>query len=276
MVTIRLFVLALLTFTTLALAGCQAQATPVPPLLPTEITPVQTLVPATAPLRYAFAANTSGFVPQDTLNALAQSALIEQLSEDEITENTLSSYDVIVAYGVIPDWNVAPVAHEIGIIINRDVPPLDEEELLQVVAQRADGPSLVGILDIPGAEALSLPEVDTEAARVQLAGLGYPDGITLTAHVTAVPGGMLMKSLFESSNIRLVTPTTTTNEAIEALTANQAHMALVNLGDTLVQQIVSSSTSIIVVPFYRIPISYLSAPGVRLEFPSGGWPIPSR
>lgn len=276
MVTARLLVLALLAFAHMALAGCQAQATPVPPLLPTETILAQTVEPATAPIHYAFAANTSGFVSRDALDLIGQSALVEQLSDEQTTEDAISGYDVIVAYGIIPDWDVAPVAHEIGVVLNRGIPPLSEEDIFQVVAQRIDGPSLVSMLDIPGTEALSVPEIDANTARTQLARLGYPDGITLNVQVSSVSGSELIKPLFEASNIRLITTAKTTNDVIEALVSNQAHMALANLSDPSIQQMVSDSASIIAVPYYRIAISYLSTADVRLEFSSVGWPIPSR
>src|SRR5688572_25346471 len=98
----------LLLIVLICLPGCEANATPLPAVLPPTSTPipVPTLPP---PVRYAFTANTTGYV--ESLDEIEKTGLIDKLGDNTTDAEVLAGYDIVVTLGKISGdgWQQSPV-----------------------------------------------------------------------------------------------------------------------------------------------------------------------
>ena len=273
----------------LLLAGCEADATPIAAVLPptpTAIQPPPTLPP---PLRYALADNVAGYLPPADLQALQASGLVEQLADGGTDADLTAGYDVVMRFGDVPtdsidtqdaaitDWTRSPSYPHVLLIINRNLPPLDNPRVVDVLRNALDGIGLVDTLGILGAEALLGQEVNTVRLRNELADLGYPDGFLLTLAHTRLPGVAAVQGQLAASNFDTRLLSIQQGAVGDTLAQNRAHLLLASWSrpEQRAEWAAQISESDLL-DLYSLPIRYRAVPDVSVQFTPGGWPLASR
>lgn len=265
------------------LAACGPEATPFPVDIPTPsaaVTSVPAAAPDTAPdetvetgeLRYALAPNTTDFVTD--LPLLEQSARLIMLDAPVNPADAGSRYDLIAAYGDLPGGQRSPVGHQIALLINPRLPPLDDSAVVAVLRHTINPQAVLTALDIPGAAAEPLESAPTKTLREELANAGWPDGFDLELLPNA-PGAAPVAAALGTAGITVhVRDAADTAAAFEAGTA---HLALVAWTAPEVQTEWETRVGAAnVLPLYSLPVSYLAAPGLNITFTPDGWPLPAR
>lgn len=260
----------------LLIAACEAEATPVAAVVPDTPTPEFATATAAPPLRYAITANANGFIPPEERNIIAQTALIDQLNDDGSNSTTRETYDIVAAYGIVPDWDVSPITQQITLVINPALAPLDDEGIISAVQQAQAANALVEAIAIPGAEAISNTSSDANI-RAVLANAGYPDGIVLSAIYQNVPGAEDWIAQLGQNNIELQAEAAAISEAIDAILNDDVHLALIAItSDDQRSELEAAVGADNVITLYEISISYIAAPGIEVTFTDSGWPLPKR
>lgn len=257
-------------------AGCETQATPLPAVLPPTPTeaPLPTLPP---PIRYAFTANTAGYVQE--LDVIRQTGLVEQLTDNNIEAEIIAGYDVVVTYGTVdqPGWARSPVTPHVALLMNSSLPPLHEPEI-QTLIQRAMNPqAVVETLAIAGAAADPANPADSLTLRNALANAGYPDGLDLVLAFGTFPGVGLLADQLATAGFRITPLAVTPETAAEIFEARRAHLLLV-IWTTPAERAAWAALAgdDFMMDLYAFPISYRAASGLTLTYTPGGFPIATR
>jgi len=246
----------------LFIAGCEAQATPIAAL----ITPTDTPPPTTVPLpelRYAVASN---LVPY--------AGNLEQTVAFEVYDSNLplSEYDVVVAYGVYDGWQQAPQSHRVSLVLNPNLPPFDDATIRGMIPQIIDIQAVLDTIAIPGVQQTAVLTVQSSTVlRTELANAGYPDGFPVTLATEVVPAvDILIGQLSQLAlDVRLIEISDT------VLSDNQAHMLLFMWSQESERATWSAQVGDEnVIDLWTMPISYVTAEGIQVEFNENGLPIP--
>lgn len=260
----------------LFLAGCEASATPLPAVLPPTPTdaPLPTLPP---PLRYAFSANTAGYV--EDLALIRATGLVDQLTDNNLDETIIAGYDVVVTYGTVeaPGWIRSPITPNIALLLNTSLPPLDNPDI-QMWVQRALNPqAIVSTLAIPGAAAAAANPVEGSTARNALANAGYPDGVHLILGFRTFPGAGLLAEQWAAAGFHITPVAIAPDMTAELFQSQRAHVLLViwtTPEEKTALQALGDAAPMI--DLYALPISYRANPQLTLTFTSSGFPMAAR
>jgi len=267
----RVFIVLVVTVTLLPLTACEAAATPVGRVTETADTPsaavstaTQTPLPA---LRYGFVGGAEAFAPDDGIFASAE-ALAPGADP--------ASYDIVAAYGTIPEWAQSPVTQRVALVLNANLAPLAEEDIPALLAAALSPRDLLAALAIPGALPGSDQTRDSLAVRVALANRGYPDGLTLTLAAETIPGLELVTEQLAQSNIQTQLVRIDADDAAATLDENRAHLLLIRWVDEAQRTAwVERAGAQHVIDLFTLPIAYRANDDLALEFHADGWPIPA-
>lgn len=247
------------------LSACEATPTPFPVDIPIE--PTETPIPASERvIRYGLAANTRDQIMDlAELQAVAQ---VEYLNTVPNPQALGTEYDLIVAYGEWDGAQTAPSPLNISLIINLDLPPLDNPALADILQRGISPATLQGVLqngDVPDSTDLQ------RELRTLLANAGYPDGFELRLAHHAVPGVQAIAQDLKAINIDLIFWALN-----QELWANeQAHIALVGWIDRPTRdEWIQAIANPITIDLISLPISYWVVDDLEIGFTANGFPIP--
>ena len=243
------------------LAGCEAQATPIAAIVTETNTPEPTAIPI-PDLRYGIAGNIAPYIGD--MGTISYEILG--------AESAISDFDLVVAYGIYDGWEQAPQSHRVSLAINRNLAPLDNASISELIPGLIDVQAIVDSLNIPGSQQRTeLATVSANSIRTTLANAGYPDGFQLTMATENIPAVDVLAGQFASlsMDVRLIEVSET------VLVDNQAHLILFIWADEneragWVSQVREEN----IIDLWTIPISYLNNGEVRVEFTENGIPIP--
>ncbi len=256
----------------LCVVSCTPDATPFPVDIPT----VNNNTPppgSQSTLRYALAANTEGSISD--LALIQAAAQVEQLTEPINTDDLGSRYDLVVAYGDIPDGTRSPTVPHIALVINPLIAPLDNTVLRNIVRRSLNPQAIVAALELPGAEAATLESSPSSILRAELANAGWPDGLSLILAYAYTPGVVNVTEQLQLTGIRAQLLALTESELVSAFEEDRIQAALISWKTPEEREDwVSRFGSDNVLDLYSVPISYLAVSGLEVEFTPGGWPIP--
>jgi hypothetical protein len=262
--------LAVLSFV-ICMAACEPQPTP----FPIDIPPTPTVQPPEAtpqPIRYALAPNTAGFVPD--LDQLARVAQVQQLSGDVALDSLPPDTDLIVAYGQITGWNRVEPVPRVSLVIGL---PDDDLSFAELISRAIDPAQMVPLLAIEGATAEPRSAAPGLALREELANLGFPDGLSLGLGHTFVPGVNLIAVQLAEVNIEVRLRALTDDQLADAFADGSVDLALIRwTTPENRQRWADLFGSARVIDLYTLPVSYLAAPEIDVQFSASGWPIPAR
>lgn len=256
------------------LAACGPQATPFPAEVPTN-TPAALQSGASTPIRYALAANTQGLVGD--LGAIQTSSRMDQLTDPINPDDLGSRYDIVVAYGDIPNGSRSPLIPHIALIVKTDDLPLNNPALLSILKRSLDPQMMLTALNIPGAQADSMESEEPGKLRIELANAGLPDGFALNMAYAYTPGVSQLVVQFQAAGIRVQPLLINKSEINTTLDQNRVQLALVAW--TTPQERTSWTTHFgddHVIDLYSTPISYRAVPELKITFTYDGWPLASR
>jgi hypothetical protein len=249
----------------LLLTGCEATPTPFPVDIPVE--PSATPIPThERVIRYGLASNTREQVMD--LAEIQAVAEVVYLNAPPDPQTLGTDYDLIVAYGKWDGAQQSPAPLNISLLINPNMPPLDNPTLAEVL-QQGINPSALQNAILHG-EAPVFTDLHREL-RTVLANAGYPDGFELRLAHHAVPGVQALSQHLSLINIDLTH--WALNEDLWA--GQQAHLALVGwtdraTRDTWAQAIPDSYH----IDLISLPISYWVLEDLPITFTTNGFPIP--
>lgn len=271
---IRILVLAVLA---IVLAACEAEATPAPPLIPDTPTVAPSTATAAPPVRYGLLPNTDGFISSSERNQLAQFALVDDIQQDSGSILAQDTYDIIAGYGIYDGWELSPQGQSLTIVINTELAPLDDPEIVEAIITNSQAEILLRQLQQYGATA----DVSTQLNRVELRSLlankGYPDGILLNTVYQQLPGFAIWRAQLGDANITLQA-SLIDGDFQSLLATGQFHLAFLNAAnDESRSELTDAFGEDNVINLYNLPISYqLRDPNIRVIFSESGWPIPQR
>lgn len=265
-------VITLMSFS--LVAGCTPDATPFPVDLPT--TTSSTPPPgSTSTVRYALAENTNGLV--NDLALIQAAAQVEQLTEPINSDDLGSRYDMVVTYGDLQGGTRSPSEHHISLIINPATAPLDNPVLRNILRRSLEPQAIVTALEIPGMTANILESSAPTALRTELANEGWPDGLSLTLAYDHTPGVAHITQQLKEAGIQARLLPLTADEIMIAFDEGRIQAAIIAWKTIEEQQgWISHFGDGNVIDLYTVPISYIGAAGIRIEFTPGGWPIPTQ
>jgi hypothetical protein len=263
-ITMKRFFLLLLV--SLILAACEAQSTPIA-ALPTPTAIPELIVTIPPQIRYGLYANVINFV-QD-IDILQEVALVESMT----AESAISDYDVVVAYGIYEGWQQSPISHQVSLIINPNLAPLDDENIRNIVRQAIDSQAISEILNISGLMPRTTQAVSSTETKIALANAGYPDGFVLTMAVEIVPSLEAIAAQFTQRNIDLHI----IENDPDMLNNNRAHLLLAlwtqeSQRVAWVEQVGEAN----VLDLFTLPISYIASDALNITFTENGFPLPAR
>jgi hypothetical protein len=250
----------------LLLVGCEAQATPVaggfvtatPSLVPTNPTPLRYALTASVPL---FGLNT---------NELLASGLVDQL-----TTADGEGYDIVIALETRQDWETAPNPLTIGLALNPNLAPLNNEALLNLVRQSI---SPVEIAQGTAWKPLVNENSPTATIRANLTSLGLPDGISLMLGTRFEATTPPLTAMFSARNVELNSITLSSEVHNNALSNNLVNLLVVLwVGDeqrTVWENQVGADN---LIALFTVDISYRLGDGVQVVgYTSQGLPLIER
>jgi hypothetical protein len=256
------------------LSACGPQATPFPAVVPTvEVTAPQS--GQVAPIRYALAANTQGLVADWSL--IQASGIVEQLTDPINPDDLGSRYDIIVAFGDMPQGTRSPNPLHTVLLLNSANPVFMDAALRDVVRRSVDAQAIISALQIEGATAEVLQTDDPQNLRSELANSGWPDGLSLNMAYTYTPGFSTLVEQFRRAGLRVQPMLMTDAEVMDAFARNRIQLALAiwttpDRHEAWVTRFGSED----VIELYALPISYRALPDLKISFTSDGWPLASR
>lgn len=283
MAKIYVRLLLLLTFA-YVLTACEPEATPFPVEMPPTIEPTRdpnVIEPTAIPIRYALAANTSGFVSGEELLQIEIRSVVEHLTEPATAEEFGPRYELVAAYGAQPGWILSDVTLRVALLVNPNAAPLDESVIAQAV-KRIISPTNIAIQlqgqGIPGITANSTQVDSADAIRTIFANAGWPDGFDLTLAHVPIPGADFAAEQLRSVGLEVTETTLTENEIAAALTNGRAALALIVWAQQSQRaEWVTLLGESNVIDLYALPVSYQALPELTVsEFTAGGWPLPER
>lgn len=261
----HLMAVALMVF----IAGCEAQATPVPvadnpepsPAINGEVTNMPSdQLTETPSLRYGLTPNSStldAFIPDDA------TVTIDTLSDP-------TRFDILLTWGVVDGWEVSPVSWQGTMVLNQASPQLNNTETLNLLEMLFDGDDLLSAQGINGTS-LSDGAIDTITARTALANLGYPDGIVLRLAANENSPISALSNYLEAFNIRTVI--LPVPDDISSLLEVPETFDLLFITAPESDSLLTSVDTLSIVPLYTIPISYVNNTNQPVTFNSAGIPI---
>lgn len=256
----------------LLLAACEAAATPIARVTATPeentaavTTITQTPLPA---VRYGLLGGAEQFI----------SSSDEILSGADALAATadLSSYDIVATYGAILDWQQSPISQNVALVLNPNVAPLTDPNILALISAALSPRDLVDGLQILNVRPANDQTRDALAVRVALANLGYPDGLTLTLATENLPGFDLVTNQLTEANLQARAIALESDEAVATFTENRAHLLLIRWYSEAERaewgELAGTGN---VLDLYPLPISYIINGDLAIEFTADGWPVPA-
>jgi hypothetical protein len=262
----RLILWAFVASMAIALAGCEAQATPVAGAVATA-TP--TLAPTSvAPIRYALIQSLLFFSPN--ASALQQAGFVEQTANEDSED-----YDVIIGYGTRDGWQTAPQPLTVGLVINPNLSPLDKPQVAQWVRQSLNTNGLVGETSWT---AITLPTLAPATIRTQMVQAQTPDGYKLVLAHTFTTTLDALVSNFSASNLEIETRAIHPDQLETLIANNQAHLILVAWANESVKNAwIAQVGDENVLALLQVPIRYRLASGIVVTgYTDDGLPIAER
>jgi hypothetical protein len=252
----------------LVLVACQPTATPFPVDIPTPATATPTPGPP-VPLRYGLSADAAGALHDPAL--LESGAQMIQIEEAPLLSDLGTRFDVIAAYGLYPDFTPSPVQAHLALVINTELPPLDNPALADVLLRSLDPAALASAMTIPGIQPEPRESLPLSILRAELANAGWPDGFDLWLAHQEVVGVIELQAHLRQLNIH-TNPVPLQDREINA------HLTLIiwtipEQRDELVLRVGDNGH---IVDLLTLPISYLAVPGLDITFSPQGWPIATR
>jgi hypothetical protein len=255
------------------IAACTPEATPFPVDIPT---PSQATLPAgsTSTIRYALAANTEDYIGE--LSLIQDTAQVEQLTEPIDASDLGSRYDIVAAYGDLPDGLRSPVTPHIAFVMNPAASPLDTPFLLNIVSNSLNPQAIVDLLAIPGTVADTRDSSFPPALRTELANAGWPDGLSLSMAYSNPPGALEIADYLEEAGIQARLLSISEDEMSGAFDEGLIQVALIAWETPEERKEWVDRFGVAnVIDLYAVPISYLAIPGMQITFTPGGWPLPN-
>lgn len=260
--------LAFFVLVLFSLSACEAAPTPVAVAVqPTE--DPSDLATQPPPLRIGIAPDTIGYV--DNLAEMRNVALVNAISEAD----DLESYDLLIVFGTRDNWEQSPIQHRVSLLINPQLPPLDQPDVAMLLRQSINVQALNNATGIIGLQPQIVETLPPTALRTALANAGYPDGLSLSIahtefHALAEVQNQLLALNFDTR--LLPTPLA---DMETRFVEQQAHLALVHWWDaeqrsTWVQLLGEDN----VLDLYTLPISYRAVDTLQVNFSPSGWPVP--
>ena len=244
-------------------SACEAPSTPIPVGASTPLPPTEDVI-VVAPtlqstLSIGIASTTADYLDNlERLQEVAQVNTFDDLSQAQ-------AFDLAISYGAIDGWQQAS-SQDIILVMNTQLAPLNQPEIVQIIQQSIDTQQVINVVDILGVEALYSSILANIDARNQLANLGYPDGLQLSAFFEASPALEAIGDSLRQRNIRLnLTPLQSDVEAV--LSQNLAHLIFLHRPTEDFQ----ANNAL---PLLRIPISYRTSDELPLSFSPMGFPQP--
>jgi hypothetical protein len=254
--TSRPHLLLLLVICALFMSACETAVTPVADRAPTRA-PTDSPLPTDTPVptfRYGIAQHTLDYIPLDRLGDTVQ---VEAFAD----HSDATAYDVALAFGRYDGWQVA-TTHNIALIVNTDLAPLDTERIAGLIYASIDAPALVASLAFSGAEAQSTATIDPRTAKTTLANAGYPDGFQLVVAYEATPVLDALVAQWSRINVDVRHFAITRDDVDGILRQNRAHVILLQTSDHPDAR-----------PLLTIPVSYVTAPAIAVTIDESGLPI---
>ena len=256
------------------LAACEAQSTPAPAIVvatPTEA--VEATLPP--PTRYGISANAIGYVAD--IDTIAEVALAGTISVENEPIVLGEDYDIVVAFGELDGWTLAPNKLHVALLINTNLPPLDEDAIAEALRRSINPVAVINALDIASARPEAVETIEANLIRIQLANQGYPDGFELALAYAHTPGENHIQKQLANSNFMALTTLLSTTEVVSAINQNRIHLALVSWTSEMQREtwlnLIGEDNFI---DLYSLPISYQAIPDLPLTFTENGFPIPER
>ncbi len=220
-------------------------------------------------IRYAFAANTMGTLPNPA--ALYPQADITQLTETVNLADLGTRFDIIITLGAYADAVPSPTLLNVALLINENLPPLTNPDLIDIFMRSIDPTQIVQQLDIPEIRLTSPASTQPINLQAELANAGWPDGFELRlAHDSAL-GHDALQAYFQPFNINLIAVPLSTDFGQTNLTLiTWSTMRERNQWATMVNH------ETYMVDLFGLPISYWAVPELEVTFTPQGWPIASR
>lgn len=244
------------------LSACGPEPTPFPVDLPQQATPTPQTEPLAA-LQYVLMPNTANAIPD--LELISSGVEVIQLTGEN---PPIPEYDLIVAYGVMRDWRVSELTPTLSLVLNTDA------EIASIVQRSLDMQSLVTELNIPGMTSAILAVDAPATLRIELANLGYPDGIQLGVGYTPAPAIDRIVDQWQAANINAQITRLTENELTAALETERIQVALIlSALDTERAAWIEQFGADSVIDLYTVPISYQVREGLQLSFTPSGFPL---
>ena len=252
------------------IAACTAEPTPFPVSAPeTPTVEVQsTVIPD---VRYAFSANTIGYVEE--LPEIEEQAAVELIRDVVDPAELGTRFDLIATYGAFEGWTRSPVEPQVMLVVNPSAPPLTPE-LADVLRRSIQPQAIVEAVGWPGMEPLVVVTTSASALREEMANLGFPDGVRIVLGHTFAPGVSEVAARLASINVRTRVVAMPEAALMEAMARGQVQMALVVwVTPEREQEWQNTFGAASTTNLYNLPISYLAAPGLDVAFTAGGWPL---
>jgi hypothetical protein len=253
----------------LLLSACGGSPTPLPVDAGITDTPAPTAEPA--PVRYALAPNTRGYVPQ--LATLQEGAQVQELQIIPDDPAPGPNYDIIVSYGAAPDWTPVEPPLNVTLIIM----PLADARLAGVVTISIDPQALADALAMTGVQPLATNAADPVAVRNTLANLGYPDGFGLTIGHAFVPGVEPLAAQLAAAGIDSRIVPLEPDDLRAALVAGDVQVGLFTWANPAQrEEWTSTLPDALAQDLYTLPISYRASDAVFVTISPAGWPLAAR
>jgi hypothetical protein len=252
------------------IAGCSPPPTPFPvtpinsqepTLAPGAATAAQLggALPTREPVRYGVLPNAERHAPLETLRRANMQITILGAESDA------TQFDVMTGFGVYDGWVRTDNAPTISLVINPQLEPFNNADLLALVRESVQIP--VVLQDIPETEVRYTPAGDTAKNKTALANLGYPNGITIFGKVDSYPGAREILGSMATTNINV----------LAAQNATAPHLQVIGWDNaTLRETYVSEFGAENVIDLYTLPISYYLNGEFLTAFTDDGWVIVSR
>ena len=263
----------------LLLSACDTPATPVAavtqPVAASLDTTAAAVESSTPPLRYGIPDTTRPYLSDSTLSMLRGVAEIAPWSAD----TDPATFDIIAGYGTVEGWQVSAVSHQMHLLINADLSPLNNVRLREMVQEAIDPAALTAPLPFSGVQTGTIAPVNPALLRTELANLGYPDGFRLTLAYTDSPGIAdaltALRQQLINSNLETVPLAITPADVPNVLSQNRAHLVLawVTQSEQVAQWTAPENVSSAVL--YTLPIGYTTRENIAIEFTADGWPLPA-
>ncbi|MBZ0285066.1 MAG: hypothetical protein K8L97_30300 [Anaerolineae bacterium] len=256
-------------------AACGAEPTPFPVDVIPEVTETPIPQTDTTVIRYALASNTLDAVPD--LELIRESAQIEQLNEAIQPGDLGNRYDIVVAYGDLPDGTRAAAAPTIALVLPTTSPPLNNPVLQNILRRSINPAQLVSGLNMPGALAQPVEITQRQTLQAELANEGWPDGFSLTLGNAYAPGSLLIAEQLGELRINLHTLMMPVSELSETLTTGDVQLGLIAWTTPEErQQWTAEFGEENVIDLFSVSISYHAIPDLNISFTPAGWPLAAR